>query len=94
LKCTSAAWKAWQKRVYIHGGRVWAVTISTEPTLTVSQPAEHIDISPFELQGRFDMLPDGRVVAIEQGEDEHEITHVNVVINWLDEFQHGIAAND
>ena len=78
---------------FTEAGRVWSVPISKEPTLTIGTPKIAFDPTPKDLQvGRVDLLPDGRLIAIQSGEDEHEITHVNLILNWDSELSQKVPA--
>jgi hypothetical protein len=36
---------------------------------------------------QWDILPDGRLLAIQRGEQEDDIREFNVVLNWMTEFR-------
>ena len=67
--------------------RVMAVSITTEPTLNASKPRQTLDRDQLRAVGWVDVLPDGRFIAIQKGEDEDDIKQVNVVFNWFEELK-------
>lgn len=68
------------------GDKVMWVKIETTPSLSASVPAVAFDlkrlrVNPFQ----WDILPDGRLLAIQRGEGEDDITNINIVLNWSTE---------
>ena len=41
----------------------------------------------------WDVMPDGRLLAIQKGEGERDITDFNVVLNWIDELRARVTAS-
>ena len=64
-----------------------AVSITTEPTFSASPPREVLDRLKLRAVGYQHILPDGRHVMIQAGEDEGDIKQVNVVFNWFEELK-------
>jgi hypothetical protein len=62
-------------------------TIETKSGLSASTPVVVQDFKKLRVDsGGWDILPDGRLVAIQKGEGEDDITVFNVVLNWMDEL--------
>ena len=71
------AWTGDSRRLfyYVDPNKVMSATIETRPALAASAPAMAYDlkklrVNPFE----WDLLPDGRLLAIQKGEGEDDIT--------------------
>jgi hypothetical protein len=43
--------------------------------------------------GEWDIRPDGRLFAIQEGEGEDDITTFNVVLNWFDDLRARLTAH-
>ena len=71
-------------------GKLQRAEVRTDDGLRVSAP--HPWVTPEsarvddELRS-FDLLPDGRVLFVEKGEDEDDISRFDVVLNWFDELE-------
>jgi hypothetical protein len=73
---------------YNYPDKVMAVEISVTPKLTASVPVTAYDLKKLRVNpGEWDIMPDGRLLAIQKGEGEDDITAFNVVLNWLDELR-------
>jgi eukaryotic-like serine/threonine-protein kinase len=84
-------WSRDGKRLYYQTQmeKVMAVDITEEPELRASAPSEVWDlgalrVAPGNLGTMMDLLPDGRLLAVQRGEDEGNPTRVNVVLNFPD----------
>jgi eukaryotic-like serine/threonine-protein kinase len=67
---------------------VMSVAISVTPKLSASAPVVAYDLKKLRVNsGEWDIMPDGRLLAIQRGEGEDDITVFNVVLNWLDELR-------
>jgi serine/threonine-protein kinase len=76
---------------YREAGRGMVASITTRPRLEASEPrALGIDGFALRLVGG-DVLPDGRVLAAQQGEDE-QATRIQVVLNFDEEIRRRFAA--
>jgi hypothetical protein len=65
-----------------------SVTISLTPGLSASTPVAVYDLKKMLVrQSEWDILPDGRLLAIQKGPGEDDITSFNVVLNWFDEVR-------
>ena len=76
---------------YINGKGLMAVTIRTDPTLTLSIPHKLFDgkIIGNTIAGRdYDITPDGKrfIMAVPGGADRP--MQINLVFNWLEELKH------
>ena len=60
-----------------------SVDISVTPKLTASAPVVAYDLKKLRVNPtEWDIMPDGRLLAIQKGEGEDEITVFNLVLNW------------
>jgi dipeptidyl aminopeptidase/acylaminoacyl peptidase len=66
-----------------------AVDVSVDPQLSVSKPQSVLDVG--ELRAAVHTLvplPDGeRFVFIQKGDEERDVEHLNVVLNWFEELK-------
>ena len=64
------------------------VTISKTPSLSATTPVLAYDLRKLRVRGdigkQWDVLPDGRPIAIQKGDHEDEVTSMTVVLNWLE----------
>ena len=84
------AWANGGHRLFYYNdpNRVMSVDISVTPRLSVSAPVVAYDLKKLRVNpSEWDVLPDGRLLAIQKGEGEDDITAFNVVLNWLDELR-------
>ena len=44
-----------------------------------------------EARFEWDVLPDGRILAIQRGEEEDDITHFDIVLGWTRELREQMA---
>jgi serine/threonine-protein kinase len=67
---------------------VMSVDIAATPKLTASAPVVAYDLKKLRVSElEWDIMPDGRLLAIQKGEGEDDITDFNVVLNWSDELR-------
>jgi dipeptidyl aminopeptidase/acylaminoacyl peptidase len=72
--------------------KVMSVTIETRPSLSASSPVVVLDMD--KLRGfEWDALPDGRLLVIQKGEGEDNITQYNIVLNWFSELRERMKAS-
>jgi hypothetical protein len=70
---------------------MFAVTITTEPTLIISEPRQVLDL--FKLKIRWiTETPDGRFLVIQRDEREDAATQINVVLNWFEELKRRVSS--
>jgi Tol biopolymer transport system component len=84
------AWASDGRHVFYYSepGKVMSVAISVTPHLAASAPVLAYDLKQLRVNpGDWDIMPDGRLLAIQKGEGEDDITSFNVVLNWLDELR-------
>jgi serine/threonine-protein kinase len=72
--------------------KLMSVTVATKPALSatppvVAQDLKKLRVNPFE----WDVMPDGRLLAIQRGEGEDDITQFDVVLNWSSELRERMA---
>jgi hypothetical protein len=70
--------------------KLMSVTIDAKPALSASTPVVGLDLKKLRLNG-WDILPDGRLFAIQRSEAEDDTTTFNVVFNWFDELRARMA---
>ena len=73
--------------------RLMSVTVSASPSLSASAPVQVHDLRKLRSVGSstYDVLPDGRLLIIQNGEEEDDITQFNVVLGWFDEVRARMA---
>ena len=72
--------------------RLMSVAIQTQPALSASAPVMVQDLRKLRVDRReWDVMPDGRIFAIQKGEGEDDITQFNVVVNWSQELRDRMA---
>jgi Tol biopolymer transport system component/predicted Ser/Thr protein kinase len=77
---------------YSEPEKLMSVTIQTKPNLSASSPAMVHDLRKLRVDPReWDVMPDGRIFAIQKGEGEDDITQFNVVLNWSSELRERMA---
>jgi serine/threonine-protein kinase len=84
------AWTNDGRRLFYYSDpdKVMSVAISVTPKLTASASVVAYDLKKLRVnQSEWDIMPDGRLLAIQKGEGEDEITAFSVVLNWLDELR-------
>jgi len=67
-----------------------SVTIEAKPALSASTPVFVHDIKKLRVNA-WDILPDGRLLAIQRGEGEDEVKEYNIVLNWFSELRARMA---
>jgi serine/threonine-protein kinase len=73
---------------YNEPNKVMSVDISVTPKLTAAAPVVAYDLKKLRVNPtEWDIMPDGRLLAIQKGEGEDDITDFNVVLHWLDELR-------
>jgi serine/threonine-protein kinase len=70
--------------------KVMAVTIEAKPGLSASAPVFVHDLKKLRVNA-WDILPDGRLLAIQRGEGEDEVKEYNIVLNWFSELRARMA---
>jgi Tol biopolymer transport system component len=87
---TRPVWTPDGRRIFYDNdpNRVMAASIQTKPTLSASAPVVVHDLKKLRVSpAEWDALSDGRLVAIQKGEGEDDLTQVNIVLNWFDELR-------
>ncbi len=74
--------------------RVYSVVVSTAADVSISKPRFIADATELFLKIKTAMafLPDGRILAGLQGDNEKLPTELNVVVNWFTELEQRLAA--
>jgi hypothetical protein len=84
------SWAGDSRRLYYNKEplKVMSVTIETKPTLSASTPVLAYDLTKLRVNlNSWDILPDGRLLAIQRGEGEDDVSQYNIVLNWLEELR-------
>jgi hypothetical protein len=71
---------------YTSGGKVVAVSITTEPALTTSDPRDLLDLEVHRAAGH-GRLPDGRFVIVQRSVEEDEPRQINVVLGIFEDLK-------
>jgi len=90
----AVAWAADSRRLFYYAepNKLMSVIIKTTPALSASAPVVAYDLSKLRVKPRgWDILPDGRLLAIQKGEGEDEINQYNIVLNWAAELRQRMA---
>jgi eukaryotic-like serine/threonine-protein kinase len=67
--------------------RLMSTRINTAP-LSAEAPVMIADLRALQIEPlRINVLPSGRILAVQNGPDENETAHYNLVINWYDELR-------
>ena len=68
--------------------KAYEVTITAKPALAATSPRQIWDLEALGVTTyMIDPLPDGQAVAIQKGDDEDELTHFDITLNFLDELR-------
>lgn len=72
--------------------RVLGVTVSTTPSLELSEPYDVLDLDELRMR-LIEPLPDGRLLIAQQEEQpDSDFGRINVVFNWFDELERRAGA--
>ncbi|HEY3155618.1 MAG TPA: protein kinase [Candidatus Eisenbacteria bacterium] len=90
-------WGREGKQVYYLSpqNKLMAVQVAAVPELQASSPAEIWDLDALRIpadSSLFDILPDGRLLMVQRGEGEDELTRFDVVLNFFDEVKQKMRA--
>ncbi len=80
-----------QKLFYWIRGQMMVVSVRWEPKLTISDPRPFHDWGKLSLSVG-DVLPDGRWLVIQKGEDEDRYGPINVVLGFDEEIRRRVAS--
>jgi serine/threonine-protein kinase len=84
-----------QALFYRSGDRMMAVAVTTDATFGASKPRLLFETKALPDTGpSYDVTPDGEFLMIEPGESDTPPTQINVVLNWLQEVRHRVAASN
>jgi hypothetical protein len=71
------------------------VSVQTSPTLGVSPPKGVYDLRQLRIDSetgsQWDFLADGRMIAIQKGDSEHDVSSFSIVLHWIDEVRTRVA---
>jgi eukaryotic-like serine/threonine-protein kinase len=86
----SFAWGPGGKSFYYRTpqGKLKAVSITREPRLSVGSPTAIWDLDSLRVvQGMFEILPDGNLLAIEKGEGEESVKRIDLVLHFDEQLK-------
>jgi hypothetical protein len=95
---TPLAWDGESRRLFYGAAvdKIMMVNIRTTPFLEASQPRIAYDLRQLQIAGneggQWDILPDGRLIAIQKGEGEQDVSSFSIVLNWIDEVRRRLPA--
>jgi hypothetical protein len=82
-------WSPDGKQLYFtQQAKLFSVSISKAPRLSASAPAMAWDMTALHIvpnsrgTGLWDLLPDGRLLAVQGGEDEDAVTQIKVALHF------------
>jgi Tol biopolymer transport system component len=84
------AWAANSRRLFFSSnpGKLMSVDIETKPALSATAPIVVQNLNKLRIgPGAWDILPDGRLLAIQRSEAEEDLREFNVILNWLPELR-------
>jgi serine/threonine-protein kinase len=90
IPSSQVRWAGDSKRIFyaINTGKLMSVTIETKPALSASTPVLVHDLNKLHVNlNSWDILPDGRLLAIQKGEGEDELKELNIVLNWFSDLR-------
>jgi serine/threonine-protein kinase len=91
-------WPTWspdgRRLYYLSTERnVMSVAIAPSPRLSASTPSKAWSMDSLRVAGNLvDILPDGRLLAIQKGPEEDEVTGFDLTVNFFDEMKEKLAA--
>ena len=88
------SWAGDSRRLFYYSNpdKLMSVTIVMRPALSPSAPIVAHDLKKLRVNHyAWDILPDGRLLAIQRGEGEDDITEFNIVLNWFTELRERMA---
>jgi hypothetical protein len=67
------------------------VNMQTTPTLKAGLPTPAYDLRGLrvasDVGSQWDILPDGRLITIQKGDGEQDVSSFSVVLDWVDEVR-------
>ena len=88
------SWAGDSRRLFYNSNpnKLMSVTIVMKPALSASAPIVAYDLKKLRVNpDAWDILPDGRLLAIQRGEGEDDVTEFNIVLNWFTELRERMA---
>ena len=72
-----------------------AVAVTTDATFGASKPRLLFEATALPDDGpSYDVTPEGEFLTIGPGESDTPPSQINVVLNWLQEVRHSVAASN
>jgi dipeptidyl aminopeptidase/acylaminoacyl peptidase len=91
-------WPTWApagKRIYYLSPQrnIMSVAVGTSPRLSAATPSKVWNMDSLRVASNLvEILPDGRLLAIQKGPDEDEVTSFDLTVNFFDEMKEKLAA--
>jgi Tol biopolymer transport system component len=88
-------WSGDGSRLYYESGdrRIFSISIRTKPSVDFGKPALAWDLAPLRILPRgWDLLPDGRLLALERSKDEEDARQFDVVLHFDQEVKKKLSA--
>ena len=89
-----AVWSRDGRRLYYNSGRaeIMAVDVSTASPPTLSRPIEFAHLPPAPAtRGNFDVMPDGRLLVVDDESAGGVAQELRIVVNWFGELRQKMA---
>ncbi len=84
-----------QELFYWSADRMMAVAVTTDATFGASKPRLLFEATALPDDGpSYDVTPEGEFLTIGPGESDTPPSQINVVLNWLQEVRHSVAASN
>jgi hypothetical protein len=88
------AWAGDSRRLFYSTGsrKFMSVTVDTKPSLPASTPVVAHDLNRLRVyEVSWEILPNGRLLAVQRGDGEDDVKEVNIVLNWFNELRQRMA---
>jgi hypothetical protein len=95
---TPLAWAGDSRRLFYGADvdKIMMVRVHTTPMLRSDQPEVVYDLRQLrvasDVESQWDILPDGRLIAIQKGMGEQDVSSFSIVLNWIDEVRRRLPA--
>jgi hypothetical protein len=91
-EASTPRWAADSKRLYfgVSRNRVMVTSIDAASDLRATPPELAYDLTALRADG-WTIMPDGRLLEIERGLGEDDVTSVNVILNWVSDLRARLA---
>jgi hypothetical protein len=91
---TAVRWSGRKLYYYTEPDRVMSVAVSSQDGIRSTAPTLAFDMQKLRAVPRtFSMLGDGRMLFIQKGEEEDDVTQFNVILGWSEELRTRMKAS-